>query len=245
MSTQSMSISPEMTLGEFAALLQADLRTRSITAYDALRTLLTLAGAGHVDHSYQVAPKACPRTLRRAFSQGVLMCLDVSLQENKNPSDTLKEEELSELQMLAREAKVPAEHAITAMLRFGNPLTRVKQVLVDIRALIVHGGKVTNPPGLFIKTMRSGEDVKLPQRVQAVRDQEQTRKAVQGAAGAIQVGEWLKVDGDWLRVEAVTPGMVELYAPLGYHYLYVYPESETNVTMDRAVRLQRRSDPPN
>ncbi|WP_235514292.1 hypothetical protein [Deinococcus sp. Leaf326] len=147
------------------------------------------------------------------------------------------------LTALAGEAKVDAQQALSAVLRYGNPMARVMGVLEDIRALVLHDCRVFNPTGLFVRLMRSGEDVRLPARVRAQREerQEGTRE---DPLPLPTIGEWVKYQGDWLIVEAVLERKVRLYAPPGRHYHYFVADADTDVPFEQARALPRRATPP-
>ncbi|WP_155300642.1 hypothetical protein [Deinococcus kurensis] len=78
----------------------------------------------------------------------------------------------------ATAAGVDAKPALTAVTRFHNPLERVLKVLNDLR-LAATEQAFRNVTGLFVRLMRSGEDVNLPMSVLA---QQAAQKAQQTPA---------------------------------------------------------------
>ena len=118
--------------------LKADLllmvRTNRVSAYDLARGLLDILGLPSFETAVQALPTSCPKTLRRIFSQGVPMCRSDLPEKPQEHRDTL-EVDVS-LTALAGEAKVDATQALSAVLRYGNPIARVMGVLEDIRALV-------------------------------------------------------------------------------------------------------------
>lgn len=223
------TVHPEMTLREFSALLHAELRRQNVTAYDLALIPLQLAGLETFERSVQHLG-SCPKTVRRIFSQGVRMCMDSLVPEEQPHLDTL---EVNELTTLAGEAKVDAKQALSALLRYGNLFSRVKQVLLDIRALVVHECRVTNPTGLFVRLMRSGENVQLPSRVSAGRVPEPC-----AVLSPPPLGTWVKFGGDWLQVEAHLGSKVRLYAPEDGTYHDMVPGADTDVTLEVACGLE-------
>ncbi|AFD27417.1 hypothetical protein [Deinococcus gobiensis] len=225
--------------------LKADLllmvRTHRVSAYDLARGLLDILGLASFETAVQALPTSCPKTLRRIFSQGVPMCRSDLPKEAQEHRDTLEMD--VNLTALAGQAKVDATQALSAVLRYGNPIARVMGVLEDIRALVRHDCRVFNPTGLFVRLMRSGEDVRLPARVRARREVQQERDP-QEPLPLPCLGEWVKYQGDWLIVEAILERKIRLYAPPGRHYHYFVANADTDVPFEQARALPRRATPP-
>ena len=96
--------------------------------------------------------------------------------------------------------------AVTAVLRFGNPLERVVKVLDDLVTLAKTARPARSPSGLFVHAMRHGSDIKLP-------DPPETRQAEQRPQyPPLQVGEWVKWNLEWMRV-LVLDGTQALLSP--------------------------------
>ncbi|UQN08516.1 hypothetical protein [Deinococcus sp. QL22] len=224
------NLHPEMTLRELSVLLNDDLRGQKSTAYDLALVTLTLAKLATFEHSVQHLA-SCPKTLRRIFSQGVRMYTGDSLEQEKQHH--LDSSELADLHLLAKEAKVDAKQVLSSLLRYGNPLTRVKTVLEDIRALVVHQCRITNPTGLFVRLMRTGENAMLPARVTAKREQH----APEAVHLPPPLGSWVQYSGDWLRVEEHLGAKVRLYAPEGYRFHDHVPGADTDVPLSVAAGL--------
>ncbi|KQR01758.1 hypothetical protein [Deinococcus sp. Leaf326] len=211
-----------------------------ISAYDATRTLLELVGLTTFERAVQASPHSCPKTLRRVFSQGKSL---IELPTLPGDAPIPLQEIDVELTALAAEAKVDPKQVISSVLRYGNPFARVKGVLEDLRALVVNECRVTNPTGLFVRLMRSGEDVRLPASVQAKRETKAKHEAPP-LKPLPEVGDWVKYQGDWLRVEAVLERKIRLYAPEGRYYHYFAEDSDTDVSFEQARLLPRQAMPP-
>jgi hypothetical protein len=147
--------------------------TNSSDAYSLAAVALAVSG-GTVEGAYQQLPNLRPRTVRYILASpnaGLMYTSSVSeLQEHKGASG---EVELGKLRDLAETVKVAPGVAESAVTRYGNALDRVTRVLADLQTLQRENCRVTNPTGLFVRLMRSGRDVLLPERVV------QARKAVE------------------------------------------------------------------
>ena len=220
--------------------LREAVRTGRISAYDAARTFFELIGLNTFEQAVQGSPQSCAKTLRRNFSQGKSL---IELPTSSGGALAPLQEIDVELTALAAEAEVDPKQVISSVLRYGNPFARVKGVLEDLRALVVNECRVTNPTGLFVRLMRSGEDVRLPASVQAKREVKAKHEAPP-LKPLPEVGEWVKYQGDWLRVEAVLERKIRLYAPEGRRYYYFVEDSDTDVSFEQARQLPRQAAPP-
>lgn len=227
----TLELTPETTLRELAAHLRAELRGGRRNAYDLARTLLSLAGLDSFESAAQGAPQTCPKTLRRVYSQGVPMCMSSLVQKEQVHTDTL---ETGQLQTLAGEAQVDAKQALSAHLRYGNPLERVTRVLTDIKALISNHCKVHNPTGLFVRLMRSGGDVQLPAAVVAKRESSQVDRP-KAAQVPLRVGDVVKLFGQRLTVVKVGPARCDLEDAEGYGF---------GESIERALLCRVPASPP-
>ena len=212
-----------------------------MSCYDISRHALHVAGITTFEAAVQVFPHSCAKTIRRIFSKGRLPTNASGDAAIPEPAP-LQEIDV-ELTALAAEAKVDPKQVISSVMRYGNPLARVKGVLEDLRALVVNECRVTNPTGLFVRLMRSGEDVRLPASVQAKREVKAKHEAPP-LKPLPEVGEWVKYQGDWLRVEAVLERKIRLYAPEGRRYYYFVEDSDTDVSFEQARQLPRQAAPP-
>lgn len=214
--------------------------TGRFSAYDATRTLLELVGLTTFERAVQASPNSCAKTLRRVFSQGKSL---VELPATPEVIPVSIQEIDVELTALAAGARVDAKQVLSAVLRYQNPVARVKGVLEDLQTLVVNQCRVTNPTGLFVRLMRSREDVRLPASVQAKREVRAKHEAPP-LKPLPEVGEWVKYQGDWLRVEAVLERKIRLYAPEGRGYYYFVEDSDTDVSFEQARQLPRQATPP-
>lgn len=220
---------------------RAQLRQARGHGYDLGRMYLDSIGVFTFEDAVQALPLFCAKTLRRIFSQGRLL-VDSPV-DREAPTPLPLQEIDVELTALAAEAKVDLKQVISSVLRYGNPFARVKGVLEDLRALVVNECRVTNPTGLFVRLMRSGQDVRLPASVQAKREVKAKHEAPP-LKPLPEMGEWVKYQGDWLRVEAVLERKIRLYAPEGRRYYYFVEDSDTDVSFEQARQLPRQATPP-
>lgn len=201
------------------------------TAYDLARLLLAERGIHTADQAYAHCPEMPPRTVRRIFERGA----DQRDSDSSSEADgSLRSLPLGTIELLtekAREAKVSLRSAVTAVLRFGNPVERVTRVLDDIVTLGRVHKPAFRPTGLFIRKMRDGTDVQLPD---LVHDQ---REAQKPAHPPLTVGEWVRWCGEWMRVMSVK-GLQAFLSPSADE-LDLY-----KINCDLLLHLPRRSAAP-
>lgn len=194
--------------------------TGATSAYDLARTLLAQHGISTPDQAYAACPDMHPRTVRRIFAEGQIIdglaspAPDTVLKEKgelltNNPlplTDSISPDDLNTLTEKAQAAGVKTFSAVTAVLRFGNPLERVVKVLDDLVTLAKTARPARSPSGLFVHAMRHGSDIKLP-------DPPETRQAEQRPQyPPLRVGEWVKWNLEWMRV-LVLEGTQALLSP--------------------------------
>lgn len=176
------------------------------SAYDVARYALAQMGVHTADQAYAALPEMLPRTVRRIFERG-----DDLMDSEKDLKNTPVQVDVCHLGTItakAKEAGVSLRAAISAVMRFGNPVDRVERVLDDLRALKKSPHPARNPSGLFVTAMRTGEDVKLPDVVQDKRDAKPKEHP------PLRVGEWVRWNLEWMRVMSVT-AVSALLSPSG------------------------------
>lgn len=209
------------------------------SSYDALLYALELLGVTTLDQAVQAMPDMLPRTLKRAFQRSVQMGMSFDPKETTHTHvDTT---DLASVTLKAQAVKVSPKMAMLSLLRYGNSVERVSGVLDDIQALIRAGCRIWNPTGFFVRTMRSGRDVILPDAVVVAREDQQEQRP---EPVRIQVGSWALVDGDWLRVEAVDGGNVHLFAPEGFRYRYTVAGYDAWIPLERIRTARRAAERP-
>lgn len=154
--------------------------------------------------AYQQLPQMHPRTVRRVVAGAVHMCMSDVFEEEGVHQDTTESAVLVEIQQLADKAKVRPAVAISAVTRYLNSPERVKRVLADISVLQQAHCKVWNPTGLFTRLMRSGEDVRMPDRVNQQREKNNQAAAAKKAQPIPAVGGLVKLYGEICRIIEVT-----------------------------------------
>lgn len=155
---------------------------------------------------YAQAPNVHPRTLRRCLAgagDSVLMCMSFEVEKKQEHKDSNEIAVLADIPQLAEKAKVKPSVAMAAITRFLNSPERVSTVLKDIHTLQTESCRIWNPTGLFTRLMRSGENVKLPSRVIAKREQAQVAQ-VAAAVPAPAVGMLAKAFGQVCEIVALT-----------------------------------------
>lgn len=163
---------------------------------------------------YQAVPQMNPRTVRRVLAGrngAVLMCMSsLSSEIEQVHTDSNGNAVLAEVQQAAEGAKVRPQIAIAAVTRYLNSPERVCRVLGDIHSMLNAGCRVWNPTGLFTRLMRSGEEVRLPERVQQQRQQQTAQKQDQEAKPVPQVGMFVKWCGEVCRIIGLTAQFAEV-----------------------------------
>lgn len=203
------------------------------TAYDLARALLALMGVRDAEHAYAAIPDMPPRTVRRIFECGAVLgdavlmgygvrdlkeegAVDVSAQSDAiTHKDSISKEVVEELTSKAKRANVNPRSAVSAVLRYGNPLERVTKVLDDI---VLLASRAKNPSGLFVFCMRHGTDVKLP---------EEAPPPTEPQRPPLSVGEWVKWNLEWMKVMVIS-GISVLLSPTG-DVLDSYKVPESNL----------------
>lgn len=179
----------------------------SRTAYQLAGVSLALTGATNAT-AYQVVPNLNARTVRRVLadvSDTVRTCM-LNISSNKEPIhlDSNEIAVLADIQREAERAKVRPQVAMSAVTRYLNAPERVSRVLQDIHALQEAQARVWNPTGLFTRLMRTGQDVKLPERITQSREQAAQVKAEQAAKPVPQVGMLVKLYGEVCNIIEIT-----------------------------------------
>jgi len=157
--------------------------------YEIAAQNLLAAGITDVDRAYAFYFNLPPRTVRRIFERCQCLMGNVLTSGSKEKTYPLGTTEMTDLTAAAKEAGIPAKVALSAVLRFGNPVERVREVLRDIRALIVYQCAPRNAPGLFVSLMRSGEGVVLPERVVLARQVVKPESAVQSGTSNLRAAK--------------------------------------------------------
>lgn len=200
------------------------------TAYDLARLLLAERGIVNADQAYAACPEMPPRTVRRIFERGAVQRDSDSFSGTDVPSQSLPLGTIELITEKAHEAKVSLRSALTAVLRFGNPVERVTKVLDDIVTLGRVHKPAYRPTGLFIRKMRDGTDVALPDIVHDQREVEQPKHP------PLSVGEWVRWNLEWMRVLTIT-GMQVLLSPTDD------PLDSYRINVDQITHLPRRPHP--
>lgn len=206
------------------------------TLYDIAAQVLMHNGVRRVEEAYSFFPDMHPRTVRRVWERATVlmeMLMDGETTPAPPTSLHLDSTELERLTAQASEAKVNLKAAVTAVLRFANPLERVTRVLTDIRALAQLGTPARNPSGLFVRLMRSGENVRLPMRAEAEREEKAAETAKRPP---LKVGDWIKWNFEWVRV-MTTNGLHAMLSPTGDEF-DIY-----KVNVDAVAHLPRCAHP--
>lgn len=202
-------------------------------AYTLAARYLHSIGITSVEQAYQALPDMRPRTVRYiwdAFQK------DSEIQHQERlPSESLPLAIIQNLTDKAKEAGVSLRAVLTSVMRFGNPPERAEKVLEDIVTLGKVHKPAYRPTGLYITCIRSGEDVKLPDKVLEKREVSETEKKKNPP---LVVGEWVKWNLEWMRV-MTTDGLHAQLSPTA-DPLDVY-----KVPCGNVLHLPRRSDPPN
>lgn len=189
--------------------------TSSTDAYSLAAVACAVAG-GTVETAYQTMPNLRPRTVRYilASPNAGRMCLSSSceLQEHKGASG---EVELAGLRDLAETVKVAPGVAESAVTRYGNALDRVTRVLADLQTLQRENCRVTNPTGLFVRLMRSGRDVLLPERVVQARKAVEEKKTEEASKPVPMPGMLVKFCGEVGRIVGLTRQFAEVEMEYG------------------------------
>lgn len=157
-----------------------------------------------VETAYQQLPEMHARTVRRVLAGAVRMCMVDVISKEGIHQDTTESSVLVEIQHLASEAKVRPVIAMSAVTRYLNSPERVKRVLIDISVLQQAHCKVWNPTGLFTRLMRSGQDVKMPDRVKQQREENVQAAAARKAQPVPAVGGLVRLYGEVCRIVEVT-----------------------------------------
>lgn len=172
-------------------------------AYDVARFALAKIGIHTVDQAYAALPEMPVRTVRRIFEKGAVLMDDGETMSKD--SDVPPSAHLDTITAKAKEAGVSLRAAISAVLRFGNPVERVERVLDDLRILKGSRAPARNPSGLFVTAMRTGENVKLPEHVLDKQEAGRTDERP-----PLRVGEWVKWNLEWMRVMVLSGAQVLL-----------------------------------
>lgn len=187
-----------------AAVAEAEKHVSTAPDAYALAAVACAMTGVKAETAYQQMPEMHPRTVRRVVSGAVRMCMSDVVEEEGVHKDTTDSAVLVEVQQLAEKAKVRPMVAMSAVTRYLNAPARVCKVLQDIQALQDAQCKVWNPTGLFTRLMRSGQDVKLPDRVTAKRA-EALQVETEKAAKPVPVpGMLVKLYGEVCSIIEVT-----------------------------------------
>lgn len=190
-----------------AAVLEAEQTiTEATDAYQLAGVSLALTGVSEAQ-VYQAVPHMNARTVRRVLAGAgdtVRMCMSSVLKEEQEHKDSIESGVLVEVQQIAEKARVRPAIALAAVTRYLNAPERVRAVLQDIQALQDAQCKVWNPTGLFTRLMRSGENVRLPDRVTAKREEAAQVKAEKAAKPVPVPGMLVKLYGEVCSILEVT-----------------------------------------
>lgn len=208
------------------------------SAYDLARTLLAQQGIYSADQAYAAVPDMPPRTVRRIFECGAVLkdngllirdtqagAFEVVVESPLSLKDTISPDDITTITEKAKAAGVKPWSAVTAVMKFGNPLERVIKVLEDIVTLAKEVKPARSPSGLFIHAMRHGSDIKLP---------EGREEAKEKAHAPLSVGEWVRWNLEWMKVLVIN-GMQVLLSPTED------PDDSYKVPLDNILHLPRRS----
>jgi hypothetical protein len=143
-------------------ILRASKHAEGFTA-----SLIGQLGA-HGPGLYARAPQWHKRTVQR-INKAVAMYLfglgvefqKHSIQQEHCDSLVQNPDAMFSLLEAANKARVSVKTALESFTLYLNPLERVTGTLERLRILAEHQ-KLSNPTGLFVKLMRSGDDVRLP-----------------------------------------------------------------------------------
>lgn len=200
------ALTEAVTAAEQAIVQAAD-------AYALAGVALAVTGVSEAQ-VYQAVPQMNPRTVRRVLSgcnDTVRMCMSsFSSEREQVHKDSNESAVLVEVQQAAEGAKVRPQIAIAAVTRYLNSPERVCRVLDDIHSMLNAGCRVWNPTGLFTRLMRSGEEVRLPERVQQQRQQQTAQQQAQEAKPVPQVGMFVKWCGEVCRIIGLTAQFAEV-----------------------------------
>jgi len=189
--------------------------TTSTDTYSLAAVACAVAGV-ETDRAYQQLPNLRPRTVRYILASpnaGRMYSSSVSeLQEHKGASG---EVELGRLRDLAETVKVAPGVAESAVTRYRNPLDRVERVLEDLATLQRESCRVFNPTGLFVRLMRTGKDVLLPERVTQARKAVEEKRVEEAAKPVPAVGMLAKFCGEVGRIVGLTRQFVEVEMEYG------------------------------
>lgn len=162
---------------------------------------------------YQAVPQMNPRTVRRVLAgrtDSVRMCMCSEVQTEQVHKDSTEKADWDSIPELAGQAKVRLEIATAAVSKYQNAPSRVARVLRDIHSLREAGCRVWNPTGLFTRLMRSGEDVRLPERVVQARAAVADRQAQAAAKPQPQIGMLTRFCGEVCRIIGLTTQFAEV-----------------------------------
>lgn len=169
---------------------------------------VSLAMTGVTEASvYQAMPVMNARTVRRVLAgrkDSVRMCMSSRSGTEGVHMDSIENGVLVEIQQQAEKVKVRGSVAMSAVTRYLNSPERVRKVLQDIQALQEAHCKVWNPTGLFTRLMRSGEDVRLPDRVIQAREKQQVEKMERESKPVPKPGVLVKLYGEVCEILSVT-----------------------------------------
>lgn len=187
--------------------------TESTDAYGVAAVALAVTGAT-VESAYQAMPEMNPRTVRRVLAgagDAVRMCMSSSVQKEQELKDTIENADLESIRAMAEKAKVAPGVAESAVTRYGNNPERVRRVLADLGTLVAENYRVWSPTGLFTRLMRSGQEVKLPERVVQARRQVEQQKAERERVERVpEVGALVKLYGEVCRIVGLTRQFAEV-----------------------------------
>lgn len=171
-------------------------------AYALASVSLAVTGVSEVQ-VYQAVPEMHPRTVRRVLAgrkDTVRMCMSSFSGEEQVHKDSISETVLDGIRSEAEKAGVAPGVAESAVTRYGNTPERVQRVLEGIQTLLEASCKVYNPSGLFTRLMRSGGEVKLPERVTQARKQVEEKRTEEAAKPVPAVGMLIKFCGEVCRI---------------------------------------------
>lgn len=162
-----------------------------------LATLLAEAGLSPPQLA-ALCPRLHPKTRGRLAAMMRSLLLERALEEQRSrpqePSGpAAPSSPAGQVVEAALSASVSEKVALEALLRYRNPLEFVLGTLRNIESLRRTCRTVTNPTGLFVRSMKTKQPVKLPQGRPAA------------PARPVRVGQlaWCEEAGRWLPISAL------------------------------------------